>query len=225
MLLLLLLLLLPLLLLLLPLLLLLLLILLLLLLPLLRCYCHHCLKFYDNFFLNIFAFYRCRVTKLQRLRKFGDLGDNIPFSSISFRPPPTHQPTPCPAYLASRIQRCLALSHHIARSISKSIFHAFSCQVKSSQVDQCRDGDLAFFAPLNASQLMVHWRADCRAGWDLSCVGLVYCGSARMEDIPAADTFSVEDMMSVSQSVTSHMIGDIQGLSCRPIITSNFIAQ
>eukprot|EP01034_Spumella_vulgaris_P021515 gene21515-27550_t len=65
----------------------------------------------------------------------------------------------------------------------------------SSSLGHCRE--IKFFKPVNLPGLASTRGVKVQRFRRFENVGLVLCSSTRLEDVPAADTFSVEDMISV----------------------------
>ncbi len=66
----------------------------------------------------------------------------------------------------------------------------------SSSLGHCRE--IKFFKPVNLPGLASTRGVKVQRFRRFENIGLVICSSTRLEDVPAADTFSVEDMISVT---------------------------
>jgi hypothetical protein len=81
----------------------------------------------------------------------------------------------------------------------------------SSSLGHCRE--IKFFKPVNLPGLASTRGVKVQRFRRFENVGLVVCSSTRLEDVPAADTFSVEDMISVINK--SLFDTSFDNLSCR----------
>jgi hypothetical protein len=69
--------------------------------------------------------------------------------------------------------------------------------------------DLKFFKPVNLPGLASTRGVKIQRYRKFGEYGLILCSSTRLEDVPAADTFSVDDVLAVSKNAISCSLCDV----------------